>query len=281
MSSAWVWRGGADVLLDRSQIAVAERSWPDNLDLALHVLRRYGAPLAGCALATIVPIAIVNHLLLYATTPDWNSDDVGPGMFYLITILIMIEAPLATAPMTLYLGAALFEEHPRPGTIARGFLSCLPQMLLLQVIIRTLFIVPVVTWIVPYGLWPYLSEVILLERNPLVSRGGRLSTLRRNSQLHRGHSGDYLTRGLASIGLGVMLIVAVFWTEATLASTVFGFEDTYTVWLVEVQAAFWLVIAYFTVVRFLSYLDQRIRAEGWEVELLLRAERGRLENQMA
>jgi hypothetical protein len=77
------------------------------------------------------------------------------------------------------------------------------------------------------------------------------------------------------------LIVAIFWTEATLASTLFGLEDTFTVWLVEVQAAFWLVIAYFTVVRFLSYLDQRIRAEGWEVELLLRAERARLESQLA
>lgn len=269
------------MLLDRSQIAIAERSWPDNLDMALHVLRRYGAQLAGCALATIVPVAIVNHLLLASLAIDFNSDEVGGGVFYLITILILIEAPLATAPMTLYLGAALFEEHPRPATIARGFLTCLPQMVLLQVVLRALFVLPMVTLIVPYGLWPYLNEIILLERNPLVARGGRLSTLRRNSQLHRGHSGDYLARGLASIGLAAMLIVAVFWTEATLAGTVFGLEDTYTLWLIEVQAAFWLVMAYFTVVRFLSYLDQRIRAEGWEVELLLRAERARLESQMA
>ncbi len=49
----------------------------------------------------------------------------------------------------------------------------------------------------------------------------------------------------------------------------------------QTVSAFWLVMAYFTVVRFLSYLDQRIRAEGWEVELLLRAERARLESQMA
>jgi hypothetical protein len=34
----------------------------------------------------------------------------------------------------------------------------------------------------------------------------------------------------------------------------------------------WLVAAYFSVVRFLSYLDLRIRHEGWEVELLMRAE---------
>ena len=40
--------------------------------------------------------------------------------------------------------------------------------------------------------------------------------------------------------------------------------------------ALWLVVAYFSVVRFLSYLDIRIRREGWEVELVMRAENQRL-----
>ncbi|HBO43156.1 MAG TPA: hypothetical protein DD670_04320, partial [Planctomycetaceae bacterium] len=38
------------------------------------------------------------------------------------------------------------------------------------------------------------------------------------------------------------------------------------------QAALWLVVGFFTVVRFLGYLDLRIRREGWEVELVMRAE---------
>jgi hypothetical protein len=38
----------------------------------------------------------------------------------------------------------------------------------------------------------------------------------------------------------------------------------------------WLVAAYFSVVRFLAYLDLRIKHEGWEVELLMRAEGLRL-----
>ena len=33
----------------------------------------------------------------------------------------------------------------------------------------------------------------------------------------------------------------------------------------------WLVAAYFAVVRFMCYLDLRIRREGWEVELVMRA----------
>jgi hypothetical protein len=37
-------------------------------------------------------------------------------------------------------------------------------------------------------------------------------------------------------------------------------------------AVFWLTYLYLSVVRFLCYLDLRIRREGWEVDLALRAE---------
>ena len=44
--------------------------------------------------------------------------------------------------------------------------------------------------------------------------------------------------------------------------------------------ATWLVLGYLAVVRFLSYLDLRIRGEGWEVELQMRAEASRLARQL-
>ena len=46
---------------------------------------------------------------------------------------------------------------------------------------------------------------------------------------------------------------------------------------VTVPLAMWIVVAYLTVVRFLTYLDLRIRDEGWEVELRMRAEAARLQ----
>ena len=46
-------------------------------------------------------------------------------------------------------------------------------------------------------------------------------------------------------------------------------------------ACLWLVVAFLAVVRFLSYLDLRIRHEGWEVELLMRAEALRLATPLA
>ena len=41
------------------------------------------------------------------------------------------------------------------------------------------------------------------------------------------------------------------------------------------QAGVWIAIAFFAVVRFLSYIDRRIRLEGWEIELRLRERRPR------
>ena len=44
------------------------------------------------------------------------------------------------------------------------------------------------------------------------------------------------------------------------------------------QVGTWIAIAFFGVVRFLTYIDQRIRLEGWEVELRLRAAGAALED---
>ena len=46
---------------------------------------------------------------------------------------------------------------------------------------------------------------------------------------------------------------------------------------VVVPVALWTVAGFMAVVRFLSYMDLRIRNEGWEVELLLRAAAERLQ----
>ena len=53
------------------------------------------------------------------------------------------------------------------------------------------------------------------------------------------------------------------------------------VFVVYLPIAMWTVASYFTVVRFLSYLDLRIRREGWEVELRMRTEAARLTRQVA
>jgi hypothetical protein len=48
--------------------------------------------------------------------------------------------------------------------------------------------------------------------------------------------------------------------------------------LVVLPAILWLVGLFLTVYRFLCYLDTRIRLEGWEIELRLKAEASRLDS---
>ena len=266
--------------LDQARIAICERTWLENLDLALHVAGRHGGRLAASALAGIVPLALVNHVLLNSASGDSFYEENWGLTWYWSVLLVMIEAPLATAPLTLYLGQALFVDKPKAGRIARDFLSCLPQLLVLQVLLRAVLIVPVITWIVPYVLWPFLNEVILLERNPLVGRPGQISTLARNGQLHRGNSGDFFLRGLGTLILAPLLVVALYVTQRILLALLLGIEAGPAADAAAFQAVLWLVVVYFTVARFLSYLDQRIRNEGWEVELFLRAQRERLTRQI-
>jgi hypothetical protein len=269
------------VQLDRARVAICERSWLDNLDLALHVMRAHSGPLTACALAGILPWAALNVALVARLYGMQISDDKSSNAFMVALLLVMLEAPLATAPLTLFLGQALFLEKPAPRQIVRGFWHCLPQLVVLQGLLRIVLVLPILTWFIPYVLWPFLSEVILLERNPLIGRRGRMSTLKRNAVLHRGNSGDFLGRGVGAAVLALLLIGALWVTQGMVLDWLFGFQAGWIGRLVAMQCVIWLVAAYFTVARFLCYLDQRIRIEGWEVELFFRAQRQRLERPIA
>ena len=267
--------------LDQARIAICERSWLDNLDLALQVMRSRAAGLAASALAGVIPLVAFNYLLLWWLHTRRFSDDMSTGTYVLSTLLVMVEAPLAMAPLTLYLGQALFVEKPQPRQMAHDFWACLPQLVVLQVLLRSLLIFPILTWIVPYGVWPYLNEVILLERNPLFSRQGQVSTLKRNLNLHRNNNGEFLLRAVGAGVLAPLLILALWLTQREMLETLFGFHSPWGGQVLALQVVLWLVVVYFAVARFLSYLDQRIRTEGWEVELFLRAESDRLARRIA
>jgi hypothetical protein len=257
---------------DQARIAICERSWLDNLDLALHVVRVHAAAVATAALVGILPWALVNHLLLDLRASRYSNDFGVDSIFWLL-LMVMIETPLATAPLTLYLGQALFLERPRPALIAREVWASLPQLFVFQGIVRALLIVPVLTSFVPYVLWPYLNELILLERNPLAGGRDQVSTWKRNRTLHRDNGGDFLVRTLGTMCLAPLLIVALSLALNFLIEMFLGIELGWRGDAIAFQGVVWLVTVYFTVARFLSYLDQRIRNEGWEVELFLRAQR--------
>ncbi|HTM54811.1 MAG TPA: hypothetical protein VL175_12335 [Pirellulales bacterium] len=259
---------------DQARVAIRERSWLENLDLALHVARVHGKALLACAVIGILPFAFVNHVITHPGLPLGRPRD-PEAAIYLTIVLSLIEAPFATALMTLYLGAALFDDRPHPMQLARMFAASLPQMILLQGVLRAILLAPVVTAFVPFVMWPYLNEVILLERNPLAGGDGA-TTLRRNAWLHRGNRGDYLLRALAATVVGGLLTLALAGSLYVILTVIFGIDPEVDLMHAVLQASLWVVIGFLTIARFLQYLDQRIRNEGWEVELQLRTQRDRL-----
>lgn len=288
--------------LDRTLIAVRERGVLDILDLSLHVLRLYARPIALTFLLGAVPLAVVNFLLI-GWIPDFEMRaETLPRYVWLMLVLVYFEAPLAGAFTTTYLGKAVFMQTPSMREVARDVSRSVMPLIWTQLILRGslpawLLLLSLdrygefqggveVGWLLLLALAvaairafrPYISEVVLLEKNPLFSKSkATLTVAARSSRLHTPNGGEVFTRWFTCSSMGLLLTLSVCWT-------VLWFPGMFTNnWSFGPYMAYfglplglWLVACYFTVVRFLNYLDLRIRQEGWEVELRVRAEAARM-----
>ncbi len=294
--------------LDKTRIAIRERSLLEILDLGLQVVRRHFAPLLAAWLCGVVPFLLLNAWLIgwMAEVPDdygWEKYVHWTRYFGVMIQLVFIEAPLATVPLTLYLGDTMFLQPTGPRVIAAAAWRLLIRLLVCLGIVRGIFVaVALVLGIERYtgvsanevflilvslgvfalrALRPYLGEVILLERNPLLGGDGRTLTIaRRSASLHNPNSGDLLVRFLSVACLTVLLTLSCVGGFAFIGGVLLNDWDWGPLMVyVCVPLAMWVVAGFLCVVRFLSYLDLRIRREGWEVELRMRAEAARLSRQ--
>lgn len=282
--------------LDKTRVVIRERDLLDLLDLTLHVIRTHGVPLLVTSLAGAIPFALLNYWLL-RDLPLTEVDDFWMYSWRMM-MLVAFEMPIASAFTTMLLGQAMFSGEFDYRRVVQQTLESLPQMIWFQVVLRTVFmpqplfwgsmqrdmapllVIWMIAWLVPYTMWPYLNETILLERNPLFRRPGSLSTWRRSRVLHARAGGDLFSRMLACLTVGMLLVGAV-WVACWHFRGVLGDEYKFdrAMFTIYLPLALWIVASFFAVVRFLSYLDLRIRREGWEVELILRAEADRLARQ--
>ncbi len=253
--------------LDNARIVIRERLFIDILDLALQVVNRFKQGLFWAWLAGVLPAMALNTFLLWPLIDsDWELGFPLPVMI-LMPLLVFWEAPLATAAMTLYLGQALFSERTQARKVAAELAGSLPQLIVYQVFLR-----------LPLVIWPYLNEVILLERNPMRAAHYRgTSTVRRCGELHGAEAGSVFLRTLVSLIIGLIASAALWISLAVVQSLLFH-EEIFNspVFIFWYQLVLWIVVGYFTVVNFLAYLDLRIRTEGWEVEVAMKAEGAKL-----
>jgi hypothetical protein len=303
------------VQLDRTLIAIHERSLLETLDLSLHVVRRYLWPLAVTFSMGAVPLAVVNHFLV-----GWMLDvEMREEYFYVeelpsimryfwgMTGLVFLSAPLASVFATKFLGDAVFVERPGLWSVWTAVWKLAPRVAWCQLLVRGIL----AGWLLYFSLerqvdfqvgrelllmmillayagavraWrPFINEVVLLECNPLVARSDTVITVsKRSSHLHAPSSGDLMSRWVSSAAIACFLTGTVF-GAFLFCSGVFLNDWRPGPWMLLTiyPLSLWIVAGFMTVVRFLSYLDVRIRHEGWETELLLRAEAARIAGRVA
>ncbi len=309
--------------LDNTRIAVRERTLPEVFDLALHVTREFVGPWILCSLLAIVPLAAINYYLVgWMATASYDTDYPGLRFLWNMSLLVFIEAPLASVFVVAYLGPAVFLEEKtiwqvvkdvfrirkeRPDDPRTGLNLLLCQLLLRGILpvwllyltldrdaefnwfVEGLLVPAIAVWSGAMRAFrPYINEIILLERNPLMSKNPHQITIhRRSTHLHGPSSADLFVRWCLAAGVGLFLVGLALFTIALLLGILIGHwwividplgdsGGEYNVTVYDLQIAYplalWLVAAWFSVMRFMSYLDLRIRHEGWEVELLMRAE---------
>ena len=296
--------------LDSTRIAIRERNLLDTFDLSLHVMREYFQPLLITFFVMAVPLMVINDLLI-----GWILDvEYREAFFYLeeagaiwrfwwdMTCLVFIEAPLASVFLTSFLGQAVFVARPSYREVFSDVGKMWWQVVWCQVLMRGILPVCLVLMLVDRydgfhvgveifllgsltlmvalirSMRPFINEIVLLERNPLRSRNPSAITIgKRSKDLHGPSGGDLFARWLATAMFGGLLTASVFGTFL-FCSGVFlnDWQPGPTMLRYVYPLAMWVVAGYLAVVRFLSYLDLRIRHEGWEVELRLRAEAARL-----
>jgi hypothetical protein len=285
--------------LDRTRIAVRERNGVEVLDMALHVVRAYFKQILGATLLGALPFMVINAMLLWGL---WrNPDEDFPWRYvWLMGMIVFIEAPWATAIVTTFLGSAVFDEQTSVRKASREHWKFWKQMLWCQGIIRGVLPALGLLWLSRQSAevnWatdavlltmlalyimalrafrPFINEIILLERAPLrtKSKAGQIIPAgKRSKYLHDPSGGDLVVRWMGAALIGSLMAFALVQTIVVFTGMLFGYWNWGWFMLhFGYPLALWLTAGYMAVVRFLNYLDLRIRHEGWEVELRLRAE---------
>ncbi len=248
--------------IDSTFVVIRERTILEILDLALVVLRRRPWTIISTALAGILPFELLNQAIL------WQVDAIDRSFVHLL--LLIMESPIATAPLTLVLGGLMFGSTPSARRVLATILTRLGPLLLYHVVFRFILLAcPILVWLIPARL-VFLNEVVLLERQKLSAVSSRCWTLTRD-------------RGFELLGIWAVqfffggLFFVAFWIATSQLSALVGGETTWVdpSWEIILDAkafiAIWIAVAFFGVSRFLCYLNQRIRLEGWEVALRLKS----------
>lgn len=298
--------------LDRTEIVIRSRSSLELLDLSLLVVKRHAVMLSIAGALFGLPLLLLDIFLLHWTISEdaiLAAEDVTFPEFSIwfnyvahFCILWCLQLPLATFPVTVFLGAQIF-YLPISVSDLLGHLRGLAWRAVWVLGIFRMGIIGFVVLAIIYGtysmtfwegiylfvlfpiamivrmMWPFAPEIIGLERCPLRSKDkNEISYSKRRSSLHGPLQGELFGRMLVALFFGTLLLLMLVGTALFVKAIVTGsWQWNWYFYVLVLPAALWLVGIFLAIFRYLSYIDSRIRLEGWEIELRLRAEALRME----
>lgn len=241
-------------------IAMRERQLLQILDLAITLIRTWWRPLLVPVLVGSLPCIFINYWIIGKLI----DEDYAPILWLL---LLTMESPWATALLELKLGGLVFGQNLSHFEIMKKLFSGFTKMLVFQFglrLIMVLLVFPVL--IMPIWLG-FMNCVILLERYPWSG------LLKRHRQL--AFRSELGILNLHVLFFGASFIVASWVGISTFLSIMNHsklWEEPDWIFLNnwKLHILSWTVIQFFAIVRFLLYLDSRIRSEGWDLQNRIR-----------
>jgi len=249
------------------RVAIRPRGILECLDLAVMFCGRRPLPVVAATALGAAPFILLNRVV----ASGLDAADAIP-----FAGILALETAWAAVPLTLYLGQSVFADRFSLRAAVRDFVGGLPALLLFQGLLRgACLAICVLAPVLFVGLY-YLDQVILLERPPLAKVWQRRSAINRGRAMGivRLACIDGLVLACGTV-LGTRLLAAVasLWRGRGIGWDILGGEAlAAAIFSWHGQIAFWATCGFLTVFRFFTYLDGRIRREGWDVELRLRAD---------
>ena len=269
-------------------VAVERRSLGGCIDLAFVFVRTYALPIGILTLTFAVPCCLLTWLLA-----EVQQTDVLP----VAVVVFACFNTLYGGAIVAAVGPQVFGDRISTGAAIRALGRRCISFFFLGLLSR----VPTGCLVVP-GLFIYpwcghLAEVMFLENTSLLSISERLSWLGQRGGYSRNLKrclGLLLLWTIMTLGMAILvdLLVSILFNVPSVTDSVSGpatnpdadiarqsrLYDSPAVVTCFMMCA-WAAAPIIRVAWFFCYLDQRIRNECWDIELLYRAESARLRKQ--
>ncbi|WP_339747576.1 hypothetical protein [uncultured Rubinisphaera sp.] len=255
--------------LNQTLIAIRPRSVLERLDLSFLLCGSYPVGILCSLMAGVIPCLLFNWWFL-----TWLDDEISTPL----VVLLYFEIPFSTVFLSLYLGQMTFFRTFSISEAFKTLLKQLPLLIIYQIILRGICgITFLLLFVVAFGMY-HMNEIILLERSSLKS-----SWMRRRV-LHDDRMGDIIVSRLVEFVVLLLsfywltilfFMVTGLWNDQTRVEDLFAFDnrlilETDFLFCWQTSFAFFISVGFLRIYRFVTYLDSRIRNEGWDVELKLR-----------